>query len=127
MVKDAWPPRGGGAAEGGAIAADSAWRAREGGLEVRVRVTPRGGRDAVDGTEALADGRRILKVRVRAAPEDGAANQGVRRLLAKALRRPVSAVTLAAGATARVKTFWIAGEAGSLASALAVLAEDRGA
>jgi uncharacterized protein YggU (UPF0235/DUF167 family) len=109
------------------MAVDAAWRGREDGLEVRVRVTPRGGRDAIEGVEALADGRRILKVRVRAAPEDGAANEGVRRLLAKALGRPASAVTLEAGATARVKIFSVAGDAGPLASALAALAEGKGA
>lgn len=97
------------------------WRIRPDGLEVRVRVTPRGGRDAIDGVEALSDGRRVLKVRVRAAPEDGAANDGVRRLLAKALRLPASAVSLEAGATARLKTFLIAGDATSIAAKLALL------
>jgi uncharacterized protein YggU (UPF0235/DUF167 family) len=91
------------------------------GLEVRVRVTPRGGRDAIDGIEALSNGRRVLKVRVRAVPEDGAANEAVRRLLAKALGLPASAVSLEAGATARLKTFLIAGEAEPLAAALAAL------
>ena len=97
------------------------WRIRPEGLEVRVRVTPRGGRDAIDGVEALSDGRRVLKVRVRAAPEDGAANEGVRRLLARSLKRPASAVSLEAGAAARLKTFLIAGEAEPLAAALATL------
>ena len=84
-------------------------------------MTPRGGRDAIDGVEALSDGRRVLKVRVRAVPEDGAANEGVRRLLAKALRLPASAVSLETGATARLKTFLIAGEAEPLAAKLAAL------
>ncbi len=97
------------------------WRIRPEGLEVRVRVTPRGGRDAIGGIEALSDGRRVLKVRVRAVPEDGAANGAVRRLLAKALGLPASAVSLEAGATARLKTFLIAGEAEPLAAALAAL------
>jgi uncharacterized protein len=97
------------------------WRIRPEGLEVRVRVTPRGGRDAIDGVEALSDGQPVLKVRVRAAPEDGAANEGIRRLLAKALKRPASAVRLEAGATARIKTFSIAGEGKPLAQALADL------
>lgn len=97
------------------------WRIRPDGLEVRVRVTPRGGRDAIDGVDALSDGRRVLKVRVRAVPEDGAANDGVRRLLAKALRLPASAVSLEAGATARLKTFLIAGDAASIAAQLALL------
>jgi uncharacterized protein YggU (UPF0235/DUF167 family) len=105
--------------------AEAAWHPRPEGLEVRVRVTPRGGRDALDGLETLADGRRVLKVRVRAAPEDGAANEAVRRLLADILGRPASAVALAAGATARLKTFRVAGDGEALASILAALAEDR--
>ena len=84
-------------------------------------MTPRGGRDAVDGVETLSDGRPVLKVRVRAAPTDGAANEGVRRLLARVLELPASAVTLEAGATARLKTFLVAGEPEKLASALAEL------
>lgn len=100
---------------------DMPWRIRPEGLEVRVRVTPKGGRDAIDGVEALSDGRPVLKVRVRAAPEDGAANEGVRRLLAKALGRPASSVTLEAGATARLKTFLIAGEGGALARTIAAV------
>ncbi len=99
------------------------WRSRPDGLEVRVRVTPRGGRDSIDGVETLSDGRPVLKVRVRAVPEDGAANEGVRRLLADVLGRPVSAVSLEAGATARLKTFLVAGEPEKLASALAELTE----
>lgn len=97
------------------------WHIRPEGLEVRVRVTPKGGRDAVDGVAALSDGRPVLKVRVRAAPEDGAANEAVRRLLAKALRLPASAVGLEAGATARLKTFLITGEGKTLAEDLAAL------
>ena len=97
------------------------WRELQGGLELRVRVTPRSGRDAVDGIETLSDGKRVLKVRVRAVPEDGAANEGVRRLLAKTLRLPASAVSLEAGATARLKTFLIAGDARAIARQLALL------
>ena len=97
------------------------WRIRPGGLELRVRVTPRGGRDAIDGVEALSDGRPVLKVRVRAAPDKGAANEGVRRLLAGALELPASAVSLESGATARLKTFSIAGAAEPLAAALAAM------
>jgi uncharacterized protein (TIGR00251 family) len=104
---------------------EPAWRERGEGLELRLRVTPRGGRDAIDGLETLSDGRQVLKVRVRAAPEEGAANAAVRRLVAKALGRPVSAVTLAAGATARVKTLRIEGEPASLGAALAALAEGK--
>ena len=97
---------------------DRPWCPRADGLAIRVRVTPRGGRDAVDGVEALADGRTVLKVRVRAAPEDGAANAAVRRLLAALLDLPASAVALTAGATARIKILRAQGDAAALASAL---------
>ncbi|MET0430011.1 MAG: DUF167 family protein [Microvirga sp.] len=103
-------------------AADPApWHLRPDGLAVRVRVTPRGGRDALEGIASLADGRRALKARVRAVPADGAANAAVRHLLARELGLPVSAVGLEAGAAARLKTFLITGEAGALGRTLAGL------
>lgn len=83
-----------------------------------MRVTPKGGRDGIDGAATLADGREVLKVRVRTAPEDGAANAAVTRLLAEAAGVPASRVTLASGATARLKTFRIAGEGEAIAAAL---------
>jgi uncharacterized protein YggU (UPF0235/DUF167 family) len=101
------------------------WRAVAGGLEIRVRVTPRGGRDGIEGVEALSDGRSVLKVRVRAAPEAGAANEAVRRVLAKSLGLPAAAVNLQAGAAARVKTFRIVGDPRRSAAALADLAAGR--
>src|SRR4051794_14798014 len=104
------------------IEADPApWRLRPDGLAVRVRVTPRGGRDAFNGITALADGRRVLKVRVRAVTENGAANAAVQNLLARELGLPVSTVGLEAGAAARLKTFVITGEAGPLGLAIAGL------
>jgi len=74
-----------------------------------VRVTPKGGRDAVDGWVADEAGRPVLKVRVTAAPADGAANAAVIWLIAKALKVPKSAVRIAAGETARVKRLEIDG------------------
>lgn len=74
-----------------------------------VRVTPKGGRDAVDGWTQDEAGRPILRVRVSAAPSDGAANAAVVALLARALRVPKSAVRIAAGETARVKRLEIEG------------------
>ncbi|MBV1702122.1 MAG: DUF167 domain-containing protein [Hyphomicrobiales bacterium] len=79
------------------------------GVLLHVRLTPRGGRDAVEGVEALANGRAVLKARVRAVPEDGAANKALLKLLAKWLEIPVSRIELAHGATARVKSFRIRG------------------
>ena len=87
-----------------------------------MRVTPRGGRDALNGVETLADGSAVLKLRVRAAPEDGAANEAVRRLLARTLGLPASAVSLRSGATSRIKTFVAAGDPQAGAAALAAFA-----
>jgi uncharacterized protein YggU (UPF0235/DUF167 family) len=66
-------------------------------------MTPRGGRDAVDGWASDADGRPYLKVRVASPPVDGAANAALIAFLAKTLKIPRSAVRLAAGDTARLK------------------------
>lgn len=74
-----------------------------------VRVTPRGGRDAVDGWAADETGRPVLKVRVSAAASEGAANAAVVALIAKALKLPKSAVRIAAGETARVKRLEVDG------------------
>jgi uncharacterized protein (TIGR00251 family) len=68
-----------------------------------VRVTPRASRDAVEGFDA--DG--TLRVRVTAAPADGAANAAVAKLLARALDLPGRDVALVSGATARQKVFEI--------------------
>ena len=78
-------------------------------MRLTVRVTPRGGRDGVDGWIVDAAGKAVLKVRVRAAPSDGEANSAVEALLAKLLKRPKSAVSVAAGHTARVKQIALEG------------------
>jgi uncharacterized protein YggU (UPF0235/DUF167 family) len=94
------------------------WTAAAGGLAVDVRLTPKGGRDGFDGIAALADGRAVLKARVRAAPHEGAANAALMRLIAKAAGVPAGRVALVAGATARVKRVRIEGEPRALAAAL---------
>jgi uncharacterized protein len=101
---------------------EGAWQAVAGGIEVRVR-SRRGGRDVIEDVAALSDGRPVVKVRVCVAPEDGAANEATRRVLAKALDEAVAAVALRAGATSRLKTFLIAGDPGVLSEKLARLAE----
>jgi uncharacterized protein (TIGR00251 family) len=90
---------------------------------ITIRLTPKGGRDAIDGVESLADGRTVLKARVRAAPSDGAANTALVRLLADALHVAPRDVTLVAGASARIKRVRIAGDGPALAAALTRLVE----
>ena len=50
------------------------WRYSSQGLRIALRVMPRGGRDGIDGIEMLADGRPVVKVRVRAVADGGEAN-----------------------------------------------------
>jgi hypothetical protein len=94
------------------------WRIEAGGLVVAVRLTPKGGRDAVDGVERLADGQGVLKARVRAAASEGEANAALIKLLAKTLDVPARDVSLVAGATARLKRLRIAGPGAALAATL---------
>ena len=94
------------------------WTVVTGGLAVTVRLTPRGGRDAIDGIAQRADGQGVLKARVRAAASEGEANRALVELVARALSVPPRDVALTAGATARVKRLLVAGHGPSLAAAL---------
>ena len=96
-----------------------------GGIALSVRLTPKGGRDAIDGIEILADGRPVLKARVRAAPSEGEANDALCRLIAKAAGVPPRDVALVAGATARIKRLAIAGDGPTLIAALEKVAASR--
>ena len=101
------------------------WRLAGGGVAVSVRLTPKGGRDAIEGIATLADGRAVLKARVRAAPSEGEANEALGRLIAKAVGVPPRSVTLVAGATARIKQLAIAGDGQAIVAALEKLAASR--
>jgi uncharacterized protein (TIGR00251 family) len=97
------------------------WRYSTDGISVALRVTPRGGRDDIDGIETLANGRSVMKVRVRAVAEGGEANRAVTELLAKALGVPKAKVRLLSGATSRIKQIAVDGDPKSLGEALRVL------
>jgi len=94
------------------------WAATVGGIVLTVRLTPKGGRDAIEGVDTAADGRPVLKVRVRAAPREGEANDALTRLIAKAIGVPPRAVAVTAGHSARLKRLKIDGSAIALAEAL---------
>ncbi|CAN5656270.1 DUF167 domain-containing protein [soil metagenome] len=70
-----------------------------------VRLTPRGGADRIEGVDEAG----VLRVRVRPAPVDGAANDALIRLLAEELDVPRSSVSIESGATGRRKRVSIAG------------------
>ena len=101
------------------------WSPTAGGLTLAVRLTPKGGHDAIDGIELLADGRSVLKARVAAPPSEGEANDALCRLIAKVTRVPPRDVTLVAGATARVKRLAIAGDPPTLIAALEKIVAPR--
>jgi len=95
-----------------------AWRYSTGGVSVALRVTPRGGRDDIDGLETLADGRVVVKVRVRAIADGGEANRAVTELIAKALGVPKARVRILSGTTSRLKQIAIDGDPAKLGEAL---------
>jgi uncharacterized protein len=94
------------------------WRYSSGGISVALRVTPRGGRDDIDGLETLANGRTVVKVRVRAIAEGGEANRAVVELLAKVLGVPKGKVRVLSGTTSRLKQIAVEGDPARLGDAL---------
>ncbi|MFC6490624.1 DUF167 family protein [Nitratireductor sp. GCM10026969] len=94
------------------------FRATSEGVELRVRLTPKASRDAVEGLETAADGAQHLKMRVRAIPEDGKANAALEKLVAKWLKVPVRDVKLVSGSRSRLKTLSILGDSESLSARL---------
>jgi uncharacterized protein (TIGR00251 family) len=97
------------------------WRFSSDGISIALRVTPRGGRDDIDGIETLANGRSVVKVRVRAIAEGGEANKAVTELLARALGVPKASVKILSGATSRVKQVAVDGDPKSLGDTMRAL------
>jgi uncharacterized protein len=94
------------------------WRFSTQGISLALRVTPRGGRDDIDGLETLANGKTVVKVRVRAIAEGGEANRAVTELLAKVLGVPRRQVRVLSGTTSRLKQIAIDGDPAQLGEAL---------
>jgi uncharacterized protein (TIGR00251 family) len=86
------------------------------GFRFAVRLTPKGGRDSVDGWAAGADGKPYLKARVSAPPEDGKANEALVRLLAKTLDVGKTKVRIVSGMASRVKMIEVDGDPSRLAA-----------
>jgi uncharacterized protein YggU (UPF0235/DUF167 family) len=99
-------------------ASGQAWRADGGRILLRVRLTPKGGRDAIDGLTTAQEGP-ALKARVRAAPEDGAANTALTACVAGWLDVPSRNVSIASGHTSRTKVIAIEGRSSDIAARIA--------
>jgi uncharacterized protein YggU (UPF0235/DUF167 family) len=97
------------------------WRPTADGIVVACRLTPRGGRDAIEGVARLSDGTSVLLARVRIAPEDGRANEALRALLAAKLGAPISRVRISAGAKSRLKQIAVTGDPDALIARLRAL------
>jgi len=87
-------------------------------IRLFVRLTPKSSAERIDGWDVDDHGRRFLKVRVRAAPIEGRANEALIVFLAKTLKVPKSRLTLVAGDTARLKAIEIDGISGAELAAL---------
>jgi uncharacterized protein len=94
------------------------WRYSTQGVSIALRVTPRGGRDDIDGIETLANGRSVVKIRVRAIAEGGEANRAVTELLAKALGVSKRDVRVLSGTTSRLKQIAVDGDPAKLGETL---------
>jgi uncharacterized protein len=99
----------------------SPWTAAAGGIRLSVQLTPRAGRDSLDGLATLSDGRCVLAARVCAVPERGAANAALERLVARTLDLAPSSVSVVAGGQSRLKTVRLEGDPAALEAALAGL------
>src|SRR3984893_11194029 len=94
------------------------WRYSTQGISVALRVTPRGGRDEIDGLETLANGRTVIKVRVRAIATGRAANRPAMELIARARGVAKARVRILSGATSRLKQIAVDGDPAKLGDAL---------
>lgn len=86
------------------------FRIETGRLILFIRLTPKGGRDALEGVEAGADSKAYVKARVSAMPEDGKANAALCALIAKKAGVAKLAVSLVSGQSSRLKQVAIEGD-----------------
>lgn len=91
-----------------------------------VRAQPAASADRIEGRGTDDAGRVFLKVRVRAKPEDGAANAAIEAVVAKALGVPKSAVRVVTGAKTRIKGLQVDGPPDLAGVIEGWLADERG-
>ena len=74
-----------------------------------IRLPPGAAADRINGWATDAEGRPVLKVRVRARPIEGEANDALIRLLAKSLGVPKSSISVGRGGQSRSKMIVVHG------------------
>ncbi len=94
------------------------WRIVADGLELAVRLTPKAGRDRIDGVGLDPSGKPVLRVRVAAPPVDGAANKALVKLLAKTTGVAKSRICFLSGEGGRVKRLALSGDGKAIAATL---------
>ncbi|MGN6156302.1 MAG: DUF167 domain-containing protein [Sphingomicrobium sp.] len=82
--------------------------------QIAIRVTPRSARPGIGGWREGADGRPELEIRVAESPTEGAANEAVVKLLAKALRLSRAQVAITSGQASRHKRVSVPLESGEV-------------
>jgi uncharacterized protein YggU (UPF0235/DUF167 family) len=87
------------------------------------RLTPKTSKDAVDGLVDTTDGV-AFQARVRALPEDGAANKALEELVARWLGVPKRSVSLVTGGKSRLKSLRIDGDLMALDRMLQALSDE---
>jgi hypothetical protein len=97
------------AGSGGASQAEKAWRHDTACVIARFRLTPKSSKEAVDGVVETPDGP-AFQARVRALPENGAANRALEELVAGWLGVAKHSVSLAKGGKSRLKSLRISGD-----------------
>ena len=87
-----------------------------------MRLTPKARAERIEGVMEDGEGRLRLKIAITAPPEDGKANAALIAFLSKRLKVSKSSIELDVGATSRLKTLVISGDANTLAAKLTALA-----
>jgi uncharacterized protein YggU (UPF0235/DUF167 family) len=101
----------------------SPWRHGDACVIAHFRLTPKSSKDAVEGLTDTSEGP-SFQARVRAVPENGAANAALEELVARWLNVPKRSVSVAAGGKSRLKSLRIAGDAALLDKMLQVKVDE---
>jgi uncharacterized protein YggU (UPF0235/DUF167 family) len=102
-----------GASVTASLASRKPWRHGDACVIAHFRLTPKSSKDAIEGLIDTGEGP-VFQARVRAVPENGAANAALEELVARWLDVPKRSVSLIGGGKSRLKLLSIAGDAALL-------------